>query len=65
MIYIDPPYNTNNKDFVYNDTRAWDLESLLKLGIEEKEANRVLEWSNRGANSHSAWLSFMYPRLFL
>ncbi|AFI04336.1 Type III restriction-modification system EcoPI enzyme mod (M.EcoPI) (EcoPI methyltransferase) [Helicobacter cetorum MIT 00-7128] len=65
MIYIDPPYNTNNKDFVYNDTRAWDLESLVKLGIEEKEANRVLEWSSKGANSHSAWLSFMYPRLFL
>ncbi|WP_104761021.1 site-specific DNA-methyltransferase [Helicobacter cetorum] len=65
MIYIDPPYNTNNKDFVYNDSKAWDLESLLKLGIEEKEANRVLEWSNKGSNSHSAWLSFMYPRLFL
>ncbi len=49
----------------YNDTRAWDLESLVKLGIEEKEANRVLEWSNKGASSHGTWLSFMYPRLFL
>lgn len=65
MIYIDPPYNTANGDFIYNDTRTYDLDKLVKMGISEDEAKRVLEFSTRNSSSHSAWLSFMYPRLSL
>lgn len=59
MIYIDPPYNTANGDFIYNDTRTYDLDKLVKMGISEDEAKRVLEFSTRNSSSHSAWLSFM------
>lgn len=65
MIYIDPPYNTANGDFIYNDTRTYDLDKLVKMGISEDEAKRVLEFSTRNSSSHSAWLSFIYPRLSL
>lgn len=65
MIYIDPPYNTANKDFVYNDTRAYKLDDLINAGMSEDEAKRVLEFSTKKSSSHSAWLTFMYPRLFL
>ncbi len=31
MIYIDPPYNTGNDGFVYNDSRNFTVEKLAKL----------------------------------
>jgi len=63
-IYIDPPYNTGNKDFVYPDNFKFDKESLSKaIGIEENEAERILGLA--GQSTHSAWLTFMYPRLLL
>lgn len=35
MIYIDPPYNTNRKDMIYNDNRSEDLFlELLEKTIE-------------------------------
>ncbi|MFV4903086.1 RsmD family RNA methyltransferase, partial [Lactobacillus delbrueckii] len=61
-IYIDPPYNTGKKDFVYPDTFEFSKESLAKsAGIEEDEAERILNMA--GKSTHSAWLTFMYPRL--
>lgn len=65
MIYIDPPYNTANGDFVYNDTRIYKLDDLINAGMSEDEAKRVLEFSSKKSSSHSAWLTFMYSRLFL
>lgn len=66
MIYIDPPYNTGSDGFVYNDDRQFNKKQLSELaGIELDEAERILEYTNKGANSHSAWLTFMYPRLYI
>jgi len=39
------------------------LSSLA--GIDEDEAKRILEFTSSSSNSHSAWLTFMYPRLYL
>ncbi len=65
MIYIDPPYNTGI-DFIYKDDRKFTKEELSKLAnIDEEEAQRVLEFTNSNSNSHSAWLTFMYPRLYV
>ena len=65
-IYIDPPYNTGSDGFVYNDTFNFTSEELQKrLSVDEEEAERILELTNNGAASHSAWLLFMYPRLQL
>ena len=66
MIYIDPPYNTGGDGFVYNDDRKFTVKELSKLaGVEEDEAKRILEFTQSKANSHSAWLTFMYPRLYV
>ena len=65
-IYIDPPYNTGSDGFVYNDKFNFTVEDLIaKLSIDEDQAQRILDLTNRGSASHSAWLMFMYPRLQL
>lgn len=66
MIYIDPPYNTGSDGFVYQDDRKFTVEELSKLaGIDEEKAKRILEFTQSKSNSHSAWLTFMYPRLYI
>lgn len=56
-IYIDPPYNTGNEGWVYNDNvnspeiRKWLHEVV---GREGEDLSR-----------HDKWLSMMYPRLLL
>uniref|UniRef100_UPI0039BF2080 DNA methyltransferase n=1 Tax=Corynebacterium nuruki TaxID=1032851 RepID=UPI0039BF2080 len=63
-IYIDPPYNTGKDGFVYNDDFGFSAADLVaKIGLDEDEARRVTDL--HGKSSHSAWLTFMYPRLEL
>ena len=56
-IYIDPPYNTGNEGWIYNDNvnspeiRAW-LGSVV--GKEAEDLSR-----------HDKWLCMMYPRIRL
>lgn len=64
MIYIDPPYNTGSDGFIYNDDRKFTKEQLSELAnIDIEEAERILSFTDKGSSSHSAWLTFMYPRL--
>lgn len=57
LIYIDPPYNTGNENWIYNDNvnspeiRRW-LGKVV--GKEAEDLNR-----------HDKWLCMMYPRLVL
>lgn len=63
-IYIDPPYNTDSNAFVYPDNFSFDAKELADtIGIEEEETERIINL--KGKSSHSAWLTFMYPRLIL
>lgn len=65
MIYIDPPYNTGN-DFVYPDNYADPLETYLKLsGQKDTDGNLLTTNADTSGRYHSAWLSMMYPRLFM
>ncbi len=65
MIYIDPPYNTGN-DFVYPDNFADPLDTYLRLtGQKESNGNLLTSNPETSGRYHSAWLSMMYPRLFL
>ena len=56
-IYIDPPYNTGNENWVYNDSvnspiiRDWLGKTV---GREDEDLSR-----------HDKWLCMMYPRLAL
>lgn len=64
VIYIDPPYNTGSDGFVYPDKFEYSDESLQAMfGLSEEELKRLK--SIQGRASHSAWLTFMYPRLWL
>lgn len=66
MIYIDPPYNTGSDGFAYNDDRKFTPEQLSELaGIDLDEATRILDFTVKGSSSHSAWLTFIYPRLYI
>jgi len=66
MIYIDPPYNTGSDGFVYQDDRKFTANELSKLaGVDEEKAKRILDFTQSKSNSHSAWLTFMYPRLYI
>ncbi len=64
-IYIDPPYNTTNDDFVYPD--KFDKEEAEVLGLANLSQDDMdrLEFSFATKKSHNGWLSFMYPRLLL
>jgi adenine-specific DNA-methyltransferase len=56
-IYIDPPYNTGNESWVYNDN-VNDPKIKMWLGqVVGKEAEDLTR--------HDKWLCMMYPRLKL
>lgn len=64
MIYIDPPYNTGTDGFVYPDKFEYSDQALKDMfGMSDTELVRLK--SIQGKATHSAWLSFMYPRLWL
>lgn len=56
-IYIDPPYNTGNENWVYNDNvNSPEIRQWIKatVGKEGEDLSR-----------HDKWLCMMYPRLAL
>ncbi len=74
MIYIDPPYNTGNDDFIYTDNFRKDYQKILReVGLMETDENgKEIESESlkffkntQGSKTHSGWLSFMLPRLKL
>ncbi len=74
MIYIDPPYNTTNENFIYPDNFRQDYQKILReVGLMETDENgkeiesESLKFfkNNQGSKTHSGWLSFMLPRLKL
>lgn len=56
-IYIDPPYNTGNEGWVYND-RVNDPRIVKWLG-------EVVGKEGEDLSRHDKWLCMMYPRLKL
>jgi len=71
MIYIDPPYNTGNDNFIYPDRFVESREDYLsRIGDKDETGFMTREGlfrknSKDGGHYHSNWLSMMYPRLFL
>ncbi|WP_461207598.1 site-specific DNA-methyltransferase [Clostridium sp. DL1XJH146] len=63
MIYIDPPYNTDN-DFIYNDSFKIDKDEYEKAIGDVNEYNERMTVNKKGSGRyHSKWLNMMYPRL--
>ena len=56
-IYIDPPYNTGNENWVYNDNVS---SPLMQAWLEK---NSPID--NEDLERHDKWLCMMWPRLHL
>ena len=56
-IYIDPPYNTGNENWVYNDNVN---DPKIKKWLGE-----VVGREGEDLSRHDKWLCMMYPRLKL
>lgn len=56
-IYIDPPYNTGNEGWVYNDN--------VKSPLIQEWLNKVVGKEGETLDRHDRWLCMMYPRLKL
>lgn len=65
VIYIDPPYNTGNDDFIYEDKRMYKSEASDLENLEETLDGKTLTVGKDDPFRHSKWLSFMERRLFL
>lgn len=67
MIYIDPPYNTGNDAFVYDDDFAMaDGDFVAASKVYDEDGNRTYDFrANNGSNGrfHTDWLNMIYPRL--
>src|SRR5207248_310535 len=56
-IYIDPPYNTGNEGWVYNDN--------VNSPLIREWLGRVVGKEGEALDRHDRWLCMMYPRLAL
>ena len=56
-IYIDPPYNTGNESWAYNDN--------VKSPIISDWLGKVVGGEGETLDRHDRWLCMMYPRLSL
>ncbi|QPX64973.1 putative adenine-specific DNA methyl-transferase [Campylobacter phage F370] len=61
LIYIDPPYNTGNKNFHYNDSFE-SIDLIIKyFNVDEEEAKKIK--SQDKFIGSKVWLKFMKERL--
>lgn len=56
-IYIDPPYNTGNENWIYNDN--------VNAPIMRDWLGKVVGKESEDLSRHAKWLCMMYPRLSL
>ena len=69
MIYIDPPYNTGNDAFIYDDDFT-TTNTEFSAASEQRDENGNLLFDihkNNETNGrfHTDWLNMLYPRLHI
>src|SRR5699024_1969067 len=65
-IYIDPPYNTGNEGWTYNDNvNHPKIKKWLDETLKAKEQVKVAEIGVDDLTRQDKWLCMMYPRLKL
>jgi adenine-specific DNA-methyltransferase len=66
LIYIDPPYNTGNDTFVYEDNFSENAGGYLERSSQVNDVGERLKSNpNSSGRFHSDWLSMIYPRIKL
>ena len=67
MIYIDPPYNTGNDSFVYDDDFSISEKEFIQYANSRDEEGNIIYdiRCNNESNGrfHTDWLNMIYPRL--
>lgn len=61
-IYIDPPYNTGNEGWAYNDNVK---SPIIDRWLKETLAGKTVGGEGETLDRHDRWLCMMYPRLSL
>ena len=61
-IYIDPPYNTGNEGWAYNDNVN---SPEIRRWLEETLRGNTIKGEGETLDRHDRWLCMMYPRLVL
>jgi adenine-specific DNA-methyltransferase len=65
-IYIDPPYNTGNEGWTYNDNvNHPKIKKWLDETLKAKEQDKIAAIGLDDLTRHDKWLCMMYPRLKL
>lgn len=69
IIYIDPPYNTGNDSFVYDDNFKVDSQMFSEMsGKYDEEGNIIFDIKENNESNgrfHTDWLNMIYPRIKL
>ncbi len=66
MIYIDPPYNTGNDSFVYDDDFSINNDEYeIESGDVNDEGLRFRKNLSSNGRYHSDWCSMIYSRLMI
>lgn len=67
LIYIDPPYNTGNDSFVYDDSfSVSENEFSEKSNQRDEQGNILFDIRTNNENNgkfHTDWLNMMYSRI--
>lgn len=71
VLYLDPPYNTGSDSFVYPDDYSERRAAYEQRSGQRDEAGLLTRqdlWRQNtrdGGQYHSAWLSMLWPRIYL
>lgn len=67
LIYIDPPYNTGNDSFVYDDSFSVSEDEFSeKSNQRDEQGNLLFDIRTNNENNgkfHTDWLNMMYSRI--
>lgn len=63
VIYIDPPYNTGNDSFIYNDNRKSSVQEIGELSKDITDGVKLQKNLKDSAQFHTNWLNMMFPLL--
>ena len=63
VVYMDPPYNTGNEVFPYNDRFLFTREEVRSVRKQEGRAVELVSLDD--PNRHTKWINHMAPRLWV
>lgn len=63
IIYFDPPYNTGNDVFSYNDNYRYTRREIKELKLKHGRSEHLVSLDD--PNRHTKWINHIAPRLWV